>query len=366
MKKTFFFLVVLVFSFSVLIALPSSRTGNDTEVNSAPYTGEIYSGKAGVVLYVEDPGQPGFGPANKPDSAWILWLNSTLGSGNYDWWGPIVDTGDGPPVDTMLLYDLVIWNCYDWWWSVSNPTVPAINNMQSYLDQGGKVWFIGQDANYSAGTPFTTLMQNHFGVATITNDYAWDPPIINAQGQAELSGRDWSSSTDNTNNYFGYQANNFFPDDITCSSAGHIIVYDVDSLGHPACITNDYHSSFWAFDGGRIAAPQAVWIDVVDTMLTLFGVLNAVEETPVNIGSGFVVREINSFTSNPGIYLSTSEVVNLKVEIFDVTGRSCAVLFDGSFQGERVFSYSNTSSGTYIYRITANESVMTGKLISAY
>ncbi|KQC13793.1 MAG: hypothetical protein APR63_07270 [Desulfuromonas sp. SDB] len=253
-------------------ALPSSRAGLDVEpINN--YFGPIFQGgRAGNVLFVEAPGQPGFGPTTKPDPMWIATLDSTLGAGNYDWWGPIVDTGDGPPVDTLLLYDLVIWNTYDWWWtSPVWPTANAITAMSNYLSQGGKVWFIGQDAHYShGGGVFLTMLQTYFGVTSVTDDYVFGLDSINMQGQNELTGYDWWTIAD-------YPSNIFYPDDITVSASGHIVAYDPTNAANPACVSNDWIGSYWSADPARQPNTASTWYAAAYEMLDNFGVMQGPE-----------------------------------------------------------------------------------------
>jgi hypothetical protein len=231
------------------------------------YEGPIYrkSDRQAEVLFVEDPGQSGFGPLIKPDPQWTSWLDQTLGAGNYDWYGPIVDSSDGPPVSTMLNYTLVIWNCYDWWWGPPSyaPTAQAMANMQSYMDQGGKVWLIGQDINVSHGGLVSTFLGPYFEVASITDDVLWNPYTANLTGEGVLSGYAWTDSSD-------YQANGWFSDDVIPTANGQQITFE--GAFHYNVITNDFRSSFWTIDGGRIVTPEPTWVDVVDNMFTLFGI----------------------------------------------------------------------------------------------
>ena len=251
-----------------LWALPSSRSGLSVEPLSE-YQGPIFhGGRAGNVLFVEDPGQSGFGPATKPDPQWIMWLDSTLGAGNYDWWGPIVDTGDGPPVDTMLLYDLVIWNCYDVWWTNVAPTPNAITNIGSYISQGGKFWLIGHDVLYAGGSGAYTLTQTYFGLSSATEDYGSNLYNVTLTGAAEISGYSWNDSCD-------YAANGHWPDDLTPAAGAHVIVND--GSYSPGILLDNHTTSFWAIDPGRVNTPEADWIAALNGMLDLFGVLDAPE-----------------------------------------------------------------------------------------
>lgn len=281
-KKSLSFVILFVLILSVsLVAdtsklnpqldkktLSNSRSSNNEAFSiKRIYEGPIYkkSGRQAQVLFVEDPGQSGFGPLIKPDPQWMSWLDQTLGAGNYDWYGPIVDSSDGPSVATMDLYDLVIWNCYDWWWGPPSyvPTAQAIANMKSYMDAGGKVWLIGQDMNVSHGGLVPTFLGPYFEVASITDDVLWNPYTANLTGEGVLSGYAWTDSSD-------YQANGWFSDDVIPTANGQQITFE--GTFHYNVITNDFRSSFWTIDGGRIVTPEPTWVAVVDSMLTLFGI----------------------------------------------------------------------------------------------
>ena len=246
--------------------IPSGHI-SDNMISNNPVNNE---GRAGNVLFVEDPGQAGFGPAVKPDPQWIMWLDSTLGAGNYDWWGPIVDTGDGPPVDTMLLYDLVIWDCYDVWWTNVAPTPTAMTNIGSYISQGGKVWLIGHDVLYAGGTAAYTLTQTYFGLSSAVEDYGSDLYNVTLTGAAELSGFAWNDSCD-------FQANGHWPDDLTPATGAHVIVNDGSYA--PGIMLDDFTTSFWAIDPGRVNTPVPDWIAALDSMFCLFGVMGGTPDT---------------------------------------------------------------------------------------
>ncbi|KQC11965.1 MAG: hypothetical protein APR63_11915 [Desulfuromonas sp. SDB] len=255
-----------------------------------------------AVLFVEDPGQSGFGPAVKPDPQWIMWLDSTLGAGNYDWWGPIVDTGDGPPVDTMLLYDLVIWDCYDVWWTNVAPTPTAMTNIGSYISQGGKFWLIGHDVLYAGGTAAYTLTQTYFGLSSAVEDYGSDIYNVTLTGAAELSGFAWNDSCD-------FQANGHWPDDLTPAAGAHIIVNDGSYA--PGIILDDFTTSFWAIDPGRVNTPVPDWIAALDSMFCLFGVMGGTPDTSY----WYSLPNMPRTASGPGVGYCCQET-NTYVHVF--------------------------------------------------
>lgn len=265
MRMFFVLSMALLLLASAAFAENISRAGNPDPA-IVPVTGGtpfIQGSRAGEVLFVEAPGQTGFGPATKPDPRWVMYLDSTLGPGNYDWYGPINDTGDGPTVDTMLMYDLVIWNTYDWWWTgTAYPSVASRNNMASYMDQGGKVWFIGQDANWSTQGAMAAWLLSYFEVQAVTDDVINGVSPITCTGLNYLAGFSYTNTTD-------FQANDFYADGLTVTANGQIVTsssgYNINSA------KNDGTAAYWTNDL-RSITPNSTPIAIVDSMLKLFGI----------------------------------------------------------------------------------------------
>lgn len=237
-----------------------SRAGNPDPEILPSITGTMFrqGSRAGDVLFVEACGQPGFGPATKPDPRWTMYLDSTLGPGNYDWYGPINDTGDGPTVDTMLMYDLVIWNTYDWWWtSPTYPSTTSLNNMALYMDQGGKVWFIGQDAHWSTGTGMNAWLLSYFEVQSVTDDVINGVSPITCTGENFLTGFSYSNASD-------FASNDFYSDGLTMTANGQTVT--ASSGYHINSLANDSNAAYWTNDL-RTISPNSTPIAIVDTML---------------------------------------------------------------------------------------------------
>lgn len=274
---------LLVLSLCVIVvavgfAGPNSRADNHYEktehkTTDRQLTPYIPSLTRSGVLFVEDPGDPGFGPITKPDTIWNKVLTQVLGAGNFGWFGPITDpTANGPALDTMQQYDLVIWNTYDFWWSYMALTSTDQTNLQNYINSGGKVWLIGQDIIYS-GVPLSWLTTN-FHLSSAMEDYCSDAPSLNLQGLAEINGITFTANCD-------YQSNGYWCDALTPDAQAHHIIRDLtyaqyNSIAYPN--TTPLVTSFWTVDG-RNPSPWSGWVNMVTGMLQAFGVYG-IEETP--------------------------------------------------------------------------------------
>ncbi len=103
--------------------------------------------------------------------------------------------------------------------------------------------------------------------------------------------------------------------------------------------------------------------------------LNQVSVTAVKNNSSAMVQQKmevypNPFSKETTIAFNNDKEQNVKVEVFDLTGRSVAVLFDGSLpEGKQKFNWNETenyynalSSGTYICRIITKDEILTKKI----
>ncbi|MGC9366338.1 MAG: lamin tail domain-containing protein, partial [bacterium] len=257
-------LVLMMAVISIHLCAQNNARVQSNQILSTNFNQSLYlESRDGEVLFVEDPAG-GYGPATKPDPQWIEVLDSVLGTGNYGWYGATASaTEDGPGLDTMLNYDLVIWNCYDHWDAIvltDNDTT----NIASYLSQGGKVWLIGQDLLYS-GVPLSWLTTN-FLLQNAFEDYIPSGiGTVNLAGISELSGISFSTT-------FDYNLNPFFPDGLVPATGAHHLIEDSDSSYTLGIIDNNHTASFWTIDG-RITSPYSQWQQTVTVMLGMFGVL---------------------------------------------------------------------------------------------
>lgn len=324
LKSTKIFVLIFVliaFFFSTGYTNPNSRASNDFQNPTKRYISDqtvpyIPSFIRGGVLFVEDPGDPGFGPATKPDPLWTNTLNDLLGTGNYGWFGPTNDpSSNGPDLPTMQNYDLVIWNCYDFWWSAMALTSTDQTNLQNYINGGGKVWLIGQDIVYS-GVPIAWLATN-FRLASVTEDYCSDAPNLQLLGLAEINGITFTA-------YCDYQSNGFWCDILIPNPQAHRIIQDLtynqyNSIAYPNTVP--LQTSFWTVDG-RNPSNYNEWLNMVYGMLVAFGVYG-ISETPQKMPS----RKINIIIT-PSIMRNSVKIDynvpvsgETKIGIYDKTGK---------------------------------------------
>ncbi|HIE05263.1 MAG TPA: T9SS type A sorting domain-containing protein, partial [bacterium (Candidatus Stahlbacteria)] len=301
-----------------LLAVPP--TARDGSVSTArPVSEKVvkrYPTFQGEVLFVEDPGNPGFGPATKPDPNWDQMLTELYGAGNYDWFGPTTDPNEnGPDAATMSQYPLVIWNCYDYWWGAPQGYPPSLTTTDqgeigTYIDGGGAFFLIGQDLIWS-GVPQSWLNQ-YFYLQSVVEDYAWNEPTLTEQGENELAGLTCTFTSD-------YQNNGFFCDNLTAASGANTVLEDQTYPGnHPALLGygGSYRTSFWTIDG-RSPDNWDTWKEMVRRII---GCL-AVSERP-----SAQLRHRLTITPNPAqdLVRLTYQIPNkshLSISIYDLSGR---------------------------------------------
>jgi hypothetical protein len=356
-----FVIMVCVALISVAFANPLSRADNEdhntpvekiTDNNPTPYYPPL---RQGNVLFVEDIAGT-FGPGTSPDPVWDGLLTSILGPGNYGWYGPTTEPGDdGPSLDTMLNYELVIWNGYDYWWD-SIPILTANDhvNLGSFMDNGGKVWLIGQDMIWSGVDTF--WLELYFHLATQIQDYHWDCPQVNVQGLAEIAGFACLNVPD-------YTSNPFFQDELIPDGMAHGVLEDTDSskvvgIFYPG--VGDWVTAFWALDL-RTCTPPDQQESMVYGMLDAFGVLG-IHEKPsqdpartihLNIVPDPIVRHA---TINYSIPIAD----NVKLQIYNKAGQLMITLVDEyKYAGSYTVTWNardtrgvNVPNGVYFIRLT--------------
>ena len=88
---------------------------------------------------------------------------------------------------------------------------------------------------------------------------------------------------------------------------------------------------------------------------------NAVEEEIIGIAEEI---NINTTQNNISFSFSLTKDIDAKIQIFDLSGREIATLFNGKLQtGDNSFSFdiSNISSGNYIFFMTTPEKIISEK-----
>jgi len=325
-----------------------------------PYTPSLFRGP---VLFVEDPGDPEFGPATKPDPNWHGVLTNILGAGNFGWFGSTATVEeDGPSLDTMNTYQLVIWNCYDDWWN----TTPALtandqNNIANYIGNGGKVWVIGQDILYTL-VPYS-FFETNFYLESATEDYVNNDPSLNLVGQAEISGFSFTATSD-------YQYNGFYSDNLVANASGHQIITETNYSGFPGIAAENVtplFSSFWTVDGRGPSVPQT-WEDMVEAMLIAFGIIGGVEDRPGDLQPQIALAPMaNPIRDRATINYSTIQPGSVRLSVYDVQGQVVQVLVDRSEPAGHKTAVWNLpdgiSAGVYFVRLEADGNTATRKAV---
>lgn len=367
--------IIMLFIVSFAVANPCSRKNNNnssrlttniTDNRPAPYHQSL---RQGGVLFVEDPGNSLFGPVTKPDSLWETVLIEIYGdTNNYAWYGPILTFDeDGPSLDIMQDYDLVIWNTYDYWWD----TVPALtdndqNNIGTYLENGGMVWLIGQDLLWS-DVPMSWML-DYFHLDSANQDYDSLADSIHVHGLAEIDSISFTTIYD-------YQLNHFWSDELIPDAQAHGVLEDTDSskvIGILYPGTGNWISAFWTVDGRPDAAHWGNWIDMVTGMLGAFGFPGISERFSQERAKKL---ELN-ITPDPFVRSTTIKYTipvdgNVDLQVFDKIGQHIITLNDDY---KHVGSYTNiwngkdakgvdVPNGIYFVRLTCGKFSTTTKLV---
>jgi hypothetical protein len=323
------------------------------------------------VLFVEDPGGLTFGPLTKPDPVWDSVLTELLGAGNYGWYGATIALDeDGPPLDTMSQYELVIWNTYDDW--QSPPAALTANdqtNVGNYLSIGGKVWLIGQDLLYT-GVPYP-WMDTYFHLTSAVEDYRWrDTAWVPLHGLAEINCISFLDTTD-------YQVNGFFPDELVPDTSWtcHGVLEDPDSakivgIFYPGI--GDWQSAFWSIDGRR-TEPFDQWVAIVNGMLTAFGVIGVEEINTVTPARLQLNISPDPFVNTTTISFAVPNATDVSLTIYNRIGQHIATLVnehkqEGSYSvnWNRKDVYGlEVPNGVYFVRLTCGDVSSTANVVIA-
>jgi len=235
-------------------------------------------------------------------------------------------------------------------------------NIANYIIGGGKFWLIGQDAIYS-GVTFTFL-QTNFHLASYVEDYLFGGLLTHIQGLDEVAGDAFVINED-------YEWNDFNPDDLTPNADAHHIIIDVDFTQHPAILSNDSTTSFWAIDG-RGPYPYETWEQLVHDMLLVFGI-TSIQERPYQEPAAHLQLHISPdpFVHSTTINYNIPIAGNVKLQIFDKSGRHIITLID---EYKKVGSHKinwhgkdakgvKISSGVYFIRLICGELIYSKSLV---
>ncbi len=263
------------------VNLPDTNTANDTA--------EIYSSTMHYsIMFVED--AEGYGAPYHPDSTWYVPLTNLVGSDSVYWYLTTDETQDGPNLTAMESADLVIWNTYDYY-NAPCFTDNDTTNINDYINEGGKIWLIGQDIVYSMLGSKTAKRNrlervifpwlDQFGVDSISEDFLSNTTMT-IQGTGQVTGNPISVISDFNTSYDGY----LYPDIIYPDTSAQAVLIDPDSSVTIGIITNDSTEAFWAADGrGADLTPGGDWEILINKMLSLFGIthLGINEKAVINV-----------------------------------------------------------------------------------
>lgn len=123
------------------------------------------------ILLVDDDNNA---PNNTP------YFTTALDTLGYDY--DIYDTGggDGPSLESMQGYSMVVWYSGDAYGGVAGPGSEDEQNLADYLDGGGKLFLDSQDYLFDFG--LTTFGQNYLGISSFASDTGDATSIVGLAG----------------------------------------------------------------------------------------------------------------------------------------------------------------------------------------
>ena len=365
--------ILCVVSLSVAFANSFSRAGNDQSrptlnLDNVPsYRPAL---RQNHVLFVEDKAGT-FGPATQPDPLWDSLLTELVGTGNYGWFTTLDVDSNGPTSVVMQTYDVVVWNCYDYWFGP--PTYPealtATDQLEisDFLFNGGKLWLIGQDILWS-GVPMP-WMNTHFHLESANQDYNYGADSAHVQGIAEISGYSMTVIPDYVSNPLYHDE--LFPDTLFA----HGVLEDTDSnkivgIFYPGQM--DWQSAFWAID-----MRDSLWFYWGEIIGMVGGMFDAFGLTGIDEFQAEPVRHFNlnispdPFVRSTTISFDVPNTSHVKLDIFNKAGQYITNLMDtrqnaGSYQvnwNRRDTRGMEVPNGVYFVRLTCDEVSSTANIV---
>lgn len=220
----------------------------------APPAGEVV-GEEALLLVDDDASQLG---APYVDVGGQMADDLTAAGYAFDYY--IVATGsDGPKREALQQASCVIWvTGYEWgYYPTLTPTDQA--NLAAFLDQGGRVWLIGQDIIWDIGDDF---MNTYFGTRTIAEDRG-APETLTGHAGSFLSGLEYSFAAPQSGEDYG--------DAITTNNPAAYGL--VEGFTHFGAVVQE-RTAFWALEYGFILN-RMERIEGIRRQLTAFGIETA-------------------------------------------------------------------------------------------
>lgn len=378
MRNVLYTCVVILCAVSLSIAStnPYSRVENAQRQPVMTNTDEMIqyqpATRQNLVLFVEDKAGT-FGPPTQPDPLWDSVLTELVGDGNFGWFTTLEADSNGPSTAIMEQYELVIWNCYDYWWSAPDPaalTLTDRNNISDLLFNEGKCWLIGQDILWS-GVPIS-WMDTHFHLQSANQDYNYGVDSANVHGLAEINCFSMTVTSD-------YTSNPLYTDELVPDPAfAHAVLEDVDSnkvvgIFYPGQM--DWQSAFWSID--LRDATFSYWPQVtgmVGGMLEAFGV-TGISEVP----SQEPVRTLQlNISPDPFVHITTINfevpaAAHVTLKLYNKAGQYVTTLMDGRQNaGPQSITWDRRDSrgaqvpnGVYFVRLTCDNAAATANIVVA-
>jgi hypothetical protein len=271
----------------------------------------------------------------------------------------------------MDQYDLVVWNCYDYWFQGPMALTPSDQlDISDYLFNGGKMWLIGQDILWS-GVPMS-WMTTHFFLASAVQDYNYGALFCNVQGLNEISGFTMTIWPD-------YASNPLYHDELMPDTLfAHDVLEDTDSMKvvgifYPG--QNDWQSAFWAIDI-RDSSLTTYWNEVLGMAIGMF---DAFGVTGIDEFHADPVRALQlnispaPFVHSTTISFEVPTATHVTLNIYNKTGQYITTLMDGL---QNAGSYRvawdrrdargiEVPNGVYFVRLTSGDVTATTNVVIA-
>ena len=330
------------------------------------FTIDIYSQQK--VLFVDDSGD---------EFQNSQYLASTLDSLGYEYYYyDAYGLGQSPVAEEMLEFDVVIWHASVWGaglhlWNKDDNINPEI---VAYLDNPkAKLWLIGNDFMYDKyGTPVDTFVNGDFvydylGIAQYTvQSYEDDnktgmpsaKPVVD--NPIDLETLTWSVG--NLWHADGYElAENALP---VYEMSGENYILDHKITGLINVTPAASHVLTYGFDLS-LADNLDMMKQNVAAVLNWFGGLAGQKQT-AKLNADIILSP-NPLTSELNIHVSSSQSIDIKLELWDLSGRFISNLgipfhVNGAYSGS-VNLPNDLSNGVYFCRINTNAGSQSFKVV---
>jgi hypothetical protein len=352
--------------------------GENVAYNVAIETGSSGGGKAELTIHSQ-----GVRTADRtlsfsvitPDTEILLVDDDGADTYETDQYGPALDaygtswaiwdrTSASLTAELLSNFNIVVWNC-----GFAFPTLDDDDRaaLGTYLDAGGRLFVSGQDIGWDLNdqggaayawyrdylhATFVADDTNDYGIDGVAGDPITDGLIITTQGGDGANNQEYPSDIDPYNgsaSIWTYSAGRNAG--VRADEGTYRVVYF--SFGYEA-INN-------AADRAMVMERVLDWLDPD---------LTGNEDIPAR-ALALSQNVPNPFNPKTDISFSLAQTGAVKMEVFDVQGRSVKVLIDGVLSaGDHMANWDGTDakglkvpSGLYFYKLSANEKSETKKMV---